>query len=201
LAAGDIIDATESSLAIVRMAYYQSNSATTMIEQLVAMAMYNNALATLENVLIETDNRKLLLGEIKEYQPSAAVLVDLYRADYLGFKNEILTMTNGTSIALEEAIPVGYRWQPNRTTQEMADFYRLLIESNVDTCVVADRESDSELLERAEKMSHISPFIRVQPNVVGKILTALMVASFSDIQSNVCEAEQKYVSLIENLRE
>jgi len=201
LAAGDIIDATESSLAIVRMAYYQSNSATTMIEQLVAMAMYNAAFPVLERIAVVADETEDIAITLTEYRLTLATLVRAYRVEYMQFKGLVIATSEGTSSGIDVPAPVGYGWHPNRTQQQYADFYRRVLEGTKIPCEEMSEEFDLELDARVAALSDVSPLMPLKPNAIGNMLIAVTIGSTNNIKQNTCEAERKYVSLIEDLRE
>jgi hypothetical protein len=190
LLAGDIADAMESALAIVRVANQLAVSPGLLTEELVSMALYSIALDTLDQLVDELSPAQnyQVAKILQQYSPDSTTLMNAYRVEYMISKNMIGQVGAGSGPFGSGESLGPYRWQPNRTTNELADWYRLVLG--------IEPASNTEIQEELETIASISPLVVVQPNSIGKMLLAVILGSTSSITARHNQLEQRYSDLL-----
>jgi len=187
--AGDTTDAVDSALAILRVAHQLAVSNSMLIEELVAIALYDIAADTLEQLagkLSPTQNNQVFEA-LQQYRPDNATLLNAYRAEYMVSKDMINQIGIGNNNLDTGESPGPYRWQPNRTINKLASWYRLVLGIEL--------ASNKEMQDKFEKIINISPMILIQPNSTGKIFLAVILESTSKITTRHQQLEQRYDEL------
>ncbi len=182
LSVGNTTDAMESALAIVRVANQLAISNSMLIEELVSIALYDIAADTLEQLegeLSPAQNNQVA-ETLKQYGPDKITLMNAYRAEYMVSKDLVNQAGVGN--------PSPYRWQPNKTTNELADWYRLILG--------AEPESSKKVQKKLERNANISPLVLLQPNSTGKIFLSVILGSTNDITPRYNQLQQRYNDLL-----
>ena len=211
LSEGDVEDAMESSLAVVKMAHHMEESHQTLIEYLVAIALYGMAaeplgeIAHLYNIQnasttqIATSSSRIndvpntILLAIQNYSPDHTNLSTSHKAEYMTYKNSFMDQSilkNEFGVELKES----YLWQPSRTTSFMANLARKQIKHANLECGEG-KEMAAEMSNEIEALRMIEPIDYVKPNILGRVLLSVSAASLTSARDKVCTAEQQYEEL------
>jgi hypothetical protein len=100
----------------------------------------------------------------------------------------ILQVGTGSSNQYTEKDLSSYRWQPNRTTNELADWYRLILG--------IEPASNTEIQEELENITNISPRVLIEPNSTGKIFLSTIVGPMINVTERHSQLEKRYDQLI-----
>ena len=211
LSEGNVEDAAESSLAVVKMARHMEETHQTLIEYLVAVTLYDMAaeplreLASLYNVQYSSTTQRatsssgindvpnIILLAIQDTSPGHTNLSTSYRGEYLALKNRFMDQSilkNEFNVELKES----YLWHPNRTTNFIADLTRKQIMYANLECGEG-KELAIEMSNEIEALRMIEPIDYVKPNILGRILLSVSAASLTDARNKACLVEQQYEEL------
>ena len=192
-ASGRAQDGIDSTIAIIKMAHLLDESRGSLVNELIAIALYDIAIKPLRanSLNITPLQREEVRVAIDSFGPTNIDFSDAFRYDYQFLKKAY------QQVSLETQI--GYRWQPNRTINELAIFYRLMIQKSKLACGVSDPLVEQNLSKQFDQYQDIFPEVLVQPNSVGKILVSLAIGSTSGMNDQVCEVKSSYDNLLSAL--
>jgi hypothetical protein len=187
---GDTADALESTLSIVRAADLLAVSNGTVIEELIAVALYSSAADALEQLVgeLSSTQNKQVAEVLQQHRPDRTTLMNAIRVEYMISKDMILQVGTGSSNQYTEKDLSSYRWQPNRTTNELADWYRLILG--------IEPASNTEIQEELENITNISPRVLIEPNSTGKIFLSTIVGPMVNVTERHSQLEKRYDQLI-----
>jgi hypothetical protein len=187
---GDTADSLESTLSIVRAADLLAVSNGTVIEELIAGALYSSAADALEQLVGELSSaqNKQVVEVLQQHRPDRATLMNAIRVEYIISKDVIAQVGTVSSNQYTEKDLSSYRWQPNRTTNELADWYRLVLG--------IEPASNTEIQEELENITNISPRVLIEPNSTGKIFLSTIVGPMINVTERHSQLEKRYDQLI-----
>ncbi|MEK7639004.1 MAG: hypothetical protein AAB388_02470 [Patescibacteria group bacterium] len=207
---GDITDASESVLAVVRMAHFIEISGQSTIEYLVALSLYTMAAEPLNDIArhYESYNSHTsstassatsgiapsgIFSALVNHSPDRANLIAVHKAEYMSYKNAFINPAVLKDVFGAE-VKESYFWQPNRTTDIMAEVTRELIDETNLNCEeeTAWAAKVGELVYEANPES-IEYYIR--PNFLGRLLLSTVVGGITDTRDRMCTIEQTYGEL------
>lgn len=196
LSFGETADAVESALSIVRMAHLLAVSEGPIIEELVAMRLYDLGLEALtlisESPQLSSEDRAKIVDVLETTKPNRTNLFNAYRSEYMQRKDAIHKISTGDAQSLpgydRDSAPSNYALHPNRTTDELAELFRLQITG-----------ADEEGLEKVKELTTFSPFTIIKPNGIGKVFLSVTVGSMTGASDKYTDLETKYEDLLESL--
>ena len=207
-ALGNSADAVISSVAILQMANLLAESQGPLIEELVVLALYRIGYDTLVVVTdsLSPSEKMAVVQAIDTHGPDRATLADAHRYEYMMFKSIVASINHDSQVFEAEGIQDqvedsknAYTWHPNRTTNNVAKVYRIII----GTCVSGGTSCEETLTNEIYRLGRQTqqPVTMFMSNSIGRILVAYYAASVYSAAEVMNEIIAEYAALSADLRE
>ena len=201
---GDYSSAANHANAVLKYAHSLEQIQPSIIELLVARAVYNVAFESLERLgtALTADATatttqavaETVLRALQNYGPNSEALLNAHKREYMTRKE---SLQNPASIALEFEVSVqeSYFWHPNRTIQAYADVTRQTLEHAAVVC--GAREALSSQIDGYTLELQTNNLDIVKPNIMGRLFMSVTIGSLASLNDRECEITVRTNKLIE----
>ncbi len=204
--------AVKLSLAILKMGKLMSDTEhPTLVDYLVARALLGIGTNSLYIWLDHTTSPSPeLLRSVTDNMPNytleLSAITRAYRTEYMILRTSLLTdplESQGLNLPDELILFPGkatYMYLPNKTTNEVADYYRSFLTLTEAPCSTDVSYQEEILVAQIQFTSSEYLAGPLTPNLTGKTLLAVYLASFNDVKNTRCEHNEKIEILLERLQ-